>query len=206
LDFSPFDPAKTKDGLLKQTRASIGLKDDDLVVGVIGRIAKEKSADVLVAAMPELLTQFPKTKIMVVGDGPVRQALEEQARSLGVADSVIFTGSRPWSELPPYYKLCNLFATASTSEAQGLTHLEAMAAHVPVVVKKDPVYEGLIRHGDTGYMFTDDSEAAATIAYMLSHPEEIKAVAERAFFTIQPLSAEVFAKSLEGVYRGVVGK
>jgi 1,2-diacylglycerol 3-alpha-glucosyltransferase len=203
LDFSPFDPAKSKDSLLRQTRASLGLSDSDRVIGVIGRIAKEKSVDVIIDAMPEILAQVPNTKLLIIGDGPVRSALEEQAKSLGIDDSVIFAGSRPWSELPPYYHICDMFTTASTSETQGLTHIEAMAAHVPVVVKKDPSFEGLIRHGDTGYMFNDDNEAASVILYMLNHSEEIKEVAERAFLAIQPLSAEVFAKSLEGVYKGV---
>jgi 1,2-diacylglycerol 3-alpha-glucosyltransferase len=203
LDFSRFDPAKSKDGILRQTRAALGLSDDDRIIGVIGRIAKEKSVHVIIAAMPEILKQVPNAKLLIVGDGPVRAALEEQAISLGVDSSVIFAGSRPWNELPPYYHICDLFTTASTSETQGLTHIEAMAAHVPVVVKRDPSFEGLIRHGDTGYMFSDDNEAAPVITYMLNHPDEIKKVAERAYLAIQPLSAEVFAKSLEGVYKGV---
>ncbi len=82
LDFSAFDPSQIKDSALKQIRGDLGLAEDDLVVGVIGRIAKEKSADVLVGAMPELLEQVPKAKLLIVGDGP-----PELYRRLGGGDA-----------------------------------------------------------------------------------------------------------------------
>ncbi len=204
LDFSPFAPSNFKESLLNQTRAAIGLNEDDLVVGVIGRIAKEKSIEVVVAMMPALIEKVPNAKMMVVGDGPHRPLLEQQARELGVADKIIFTGSRPWAELGRYYRIADVFVTASQSETQGLTHIEAMAAHTPVVVKKDPAFEGIVRHKDTGYMFTHDHEAADTVAYVLTHLDEAREVAERAYLNIQPLSAQVFAKSVEGVYRSII--
>ncbi len=200
IDFSPFDPSNFKDNKLNQLRASVGLREDDLVVGVIGRIAKEKSVDIIVTAMPALLEKVPNAKLMIVGDGPARQPLTEQARALGVEDAVFFTGSRPWGEIPQYYRIADVFATASTSETQGLTHIEAMASRTPVAVKKDPSFEGLVRHGDTGYVFMENNEAADTLAHILTHLDEARQTAERAYLAIQPLSSEVFAKTVEGVY------
>ena len=205
LDFAPFNPAGFSARDLAKTRAELGLKPDDAVVSVIGRVAKEKSLDVLINMMPRLLIMVPNAKLLIVGDGPVRGELEMLARQLGVERAVIFAGFRPWVDIARYYAVGDMFATASTSETQGLTYIEAMAARVPVVIKKDPAFLGLIKHEETGFIFTHDHEAADTVAYVLKHPDIARRVALRAFAAAQPLSAEVFGLELEAVYREVVG-
>lgn len=200
LDFAPFAPERFTQSELDEARRELGISPTDQVVTVVGRVAKEKSIDVLVDMMPELTARVPGAKLLVVGDGPMREPLIQRAKALGVADSIIFAGYRPWEEIGKYYRLSNAIAIASTSETQGLTYIEAMAAHVPVVIKKDPSFEGLIRDGETGYMFENNADAAGKVAYALTHPEEVQRVTERGFEAIQPLSAATFAKSMEGVY------
>ncbi|MUT94720.1 MAG: glycosyltransferase [Subdoligranulum sp.] len=78
--------------------------------------------------------------LLIVGDGPERAVLEQQAQSLGVADRVIFVGAVPPAEVPRYYALGDVFVSASTSEAQGLTYIEAMAAGLPLLCHADPVW------------------------------------------------------------------
>ena len=90
----------------------------------LGRLAKEKNTTELVDSMQNL----PDAVLLIVGDGPERAVLEQQAQSLGVADRVIFVGAVPPAEVPRYYALGDVFVSASTSEAQGLTYIEAMAA------------------------------------------------------------------------------
>ena len=206
LDFAPFNPARFSARDLAKTRTELGLKPDDAVISVIGRVAKEKSLDVLVGMMPRLLTMVHNAKLLIVGDGPVRSELELQARRLGVERAVIFAGFRPWADIAKYYVIGDVFATASTSETQGLTYIEAMAARIPVVIKKDPAFLGLIRHEETGFIFTHDHEAADTVAYVLRHPDIARRVALRAFAAAQPLSAEVFGLELEAVYRDAIKK
>jgi len=204
LDFSIFNPARFSARELAKTRAELGFKADDKIISVIGRVAREKSLDVLINMMPKLLTQVPNAKLLIVGDGPVRGELEAQARRLGVSQAVVFAGLKPRVDIPKYYIIGDAFATASTSETQGLTYIEAMAARIPVVIKKDPAFLGLVRHKETGFIFENDDEAADTVAYVLNHPELAHRVALRAYAAAQPLSAEVFGLELEAVYREVM--
>lgn len=201
LDFSVFDPAAHPESERLAMRAALGIAPDDRVVISVGRVAKEKSVDVLIEMMPRLLAQIPNAKLLIVGDGPLRAPLEERVRVLGVAHAVVFAGFRPWDEIGTYYALSDAFITASTSETQGLSFIEAMAAYIPVIVKNDPSFVSLIRHKDTGFIFDQDEEAADMTAYALSHPEEVQAVTERGFEAIQPLSAAAFAKKVEAVYK-----
>jgi 1,2-diacylglycerol 3-alpha-glucosyltransferase len=114
---------------------------------------------------------------------------------------VIFDGGRPWEEIPLYYHLGDVFAVASTSETQGLTYVEAMASKVPVVVKRDPSVEGVVRHKETGYCFDNYQEAADVLYDALIHKEEAKKIAEEGYNSISHLSAAHFAKSVESVYQ-----
>jgi glycosyltransferase involved in cell wall biosynthesis len=79
-----------------------------------------------------------------------------------------------------------------------------MAGKIPVVVKRDRSVDGLIIHGETGYCFEKNEDAAALMAYALTHPDEAKAVAENGFTRISHLSAATFAKQVEQVYQSVL--
>jgi len=203
LDFSPYSPNNFTAAELAKTKVELGLSPNDKVIGVIGRVAKEKSIDVLINAMPDVLKDVPNAKLLIVGDGPVRRDLYNQAVQLGVEQVVIFAGFKPWAEIGKYYVLSDIFATASTTETQGLTYIEAMAARLPVVVKKDRPFERLVRDGETGFMFTYDHEAAPTLVRALTRPELTQRIALNAFAAVQPLSAEVFGLELEAVYNDV---
>ncbi len=126
------------------------------VLITVGRVAKEKNLD-------EILN-FLNTKkgerfhYLIVGDGPYRETLEERAVTLGIKERVTFTGMIPPEEVASYYQLGDVFVSASTSETQGLTYLEALAAGLPVVARKDECLEGVLLNGYNGYQY--DGEAA----------------------------------------------
>jgi len=203
LDFAPFNPALFSAGEMAKARAEVGSAPGDKIVGVIGRVAREKSIDVLVNMMPKLLEKVPAAKLLIIGDGPAKNALETQARALGVGERVLFAGFRPWAVIGKYYQLADVFATASTSETQGLTCAEAMAARIPVVIKKAPAFEGHIKHKETGFVFENDADAAQVVAEALTDTALARRVALNAFKAVQPLSAEVFGLEVEAVYRMV---
>lgn len=201
LDFAPFKKSNFTVSELYHAKLEIGLGPEDPVIVSVGRVAREKSLDILIKMMPELLVKLPSAKLVIVGDGPATDDLKNLARSLKVWPSVIFAGSRPWDTIGKYYQLGDVFATASTSETQGLTYIEAMASQVPVVVKKDPSFEGLIKHNDTGFVFEKDEEAAQVMYYALTNQKEAEKAADRGFAAIQHLSAKQYAVNVEEVYR-----
>jgi len=183
-----------------RTRAELGLKENDKVVLFVGRVAKEKSIDVIMRQIPKLLEKQPNCKFVIVGGGPLLNSLKEMSGELEIEDKVIFAGAKPWKEVGRYYKIADVFTTASTSETQGLTYVEAMIAKKPVVAKKDESVSEIIEHGETGFYFEEEEDVAEVLDYVLSNRELAERVAEKGFEQIQHLSAKQFAKNVEAIY------
>lgn len=105
------------------------------VVLYVGRLSKEKSLDVLLAALRLVVNDLPEAQLLLVGDGPERKRLQEEVKREGLGGKVIFTGAIPHERLPAtgVYEASSLFATASKSENQPLSVIEALAKGLPVV-------------------------------------------------------------------------
>lgn len=93
---------------------------------------------------------------MIVGDGPYRDEIEAQVKEFGISDSVIFTGMIEPDKLAEYYQAGDFFMNASTSETQGLTYVEALAAGIPLLCREDPCLAGVVDNGKNGWEFTDE--------------------------------------------------
>lgn len=121
---------KTKVSKVEQ---DLGLKKDDFKIIFVGRLGKEKNIEFLIEAQQLLNKKDNKIKLLIVGAGPYLDILKEKAQELNVLDSIIFVGKVAWENMPIYYQVADVFATASRSETQGLTVIEAMAAaKIPV--------------------------------------------------------------------------
>ncbi len=203
LDFSPFSEEKYTKAEIIATKAELGLNETDPIVLFVGRVAKEKSIDVIVNAMPKLLAEMPNTKLLIVGGGPSLNDLKELTVNLCIENSVVFAGSKPWDAIGKYYQLGDVFVTASTSETQGLTYIEAMASKKPVVAKIAGSVEGIIIHGETGYSFEKDDELPEILRQVLNDREESRAVALRGYDSILGFSAKEFAEKVAALYEEV---
>ncbi len=204
LDFSPFSRENYSESELLREKESLGIKPDEPVIVYCGRVAKEKSIDVIVGQIPGLLEMLPKVKLLIVGDGPSRKDLEAQAEELGIKNSVIFAGAKPWEQMGKFYQIGDVFATASTSETQGLTYIEAMAAKVPVVAKRDKSVEGIIVDGETGFTFEKDSDLPGLFYRVLTDKKLSKEIKENGYNAIADLSSKTFAERLEALYKEVL--
>ncbi len=114
-------------------RARLGLAPDAFVIGKIARLAPLKGHDDLFAAAQILLPQCPHARLLFVGGGSLRTQLEARARSLGLADKVIFTGLVPPGEVPRYVGIMDCLAHLSAREALSRALPQALAAGKPVV-------------------------------------------------------------------------
>lgn len=182
-------------------RQEFGISADTPLLVFIGRIAKEKSIDMILDAMPSVLGSLPAAKLLVIGDGPERAPLEEKVRHDGLSGAVLFAGPRPWAEIPGCYCAGDVFVSASTTETQGLTVLEAMACGVPVLARNDPSYASMIGHGRSGMLFEHADELAGQIVRVLSDRGFARALAEGAMETVRLYSAETFGERIEALYR-----
>jgi len=204
IDFGPFSPQTYGAGEIAELRRSLGVRPDERVILSLGRVAKEKSVDVLIRGMPEILTKLPNAKLVIVGDGPARPELQTLAANMGLENSVVFTGERPWTQIGRYYLIGDVFACASVTETQGLTYVEAMAAGLPVVAKFDRSIEKLVRNGETGYTFLNDDEFPALVTGVLADGAGARQTAARAMESISRLSSKQFALNVERLYAKVM--
>ena len=148
-------------------RARLHLEGDGSLLGWVGRLSHEKGADIALAALP--LVQHPGTKLVFVGDGPERAALDAQASALGIADRVTFAGlvAMASSILPAFDAL----VLSSRSEGTPMILLETIHAGVPIIAAEVGGVPDLITP-DTGRLVQprDPAALAAAIDEVLSHP------------------------------------
>lgn len=185
-------------------RKQLGLpskEESKTVLLSLGRLAKEKNTAELIDAMREL----PDAVLLIVGDGPERAALEQQAQTIGVTDRVIFAGAVPPAEVPRYYALGDVFVSASASEAQGLTYIEAMAAGLPLLCRADPCLDTLVRTGETGWAYHTPAELAARAA-ALPKGSQLAAMRENARRAVRPYTKAQFGLAVARFYAAALGR
>ena len=118
-----------------------------VVLVSLGRVATEKSVDVLVQAFALLAPRRPRLRFLLVGGGPAEEAVATQAARLGVGDRVHVTGRLPRDEALALVKACDVFLFASQTETQGLVLAEALATGLPVVAVDGPAVTETLRTG-----------------------------------------------------------
>jgi glycosyltransferase involved in cell wall biosynthesis len=132
-------------------RAALGIAPSDFVVGSVGRMLdSHKRFSDLIRAVQQLRADDPTIRLLLVGDGPDRHALESLAGALGVSGGVTFVGYR--SDVGPMYALMDAFALVSEAESFGLVLVEAMYCGLAVVGTKTSGIENVVADGVTGIL------------------------------------------------------
>lgn len=204
IDIVPFQRNNFTDEQRNELKASLGIQKDEKVILFLGRIAEEKSIDVIMNQMPILFKALPKTKFLIVGDGPSKADLEEQAKKLKIEDKVIFTGKIPWTEVPKYYNIGDVFVNASVTETQGLTFIEAMASGVPVVAKYAPNLTEFITNNKNGILVKRESDFTKYITNVLTDASLSNKLVQNGLETAKANSVEEFGDKLEIVYQEII--
>lgn len=187
-------------------KKDLGLKKTDFIVLYVGRIAKEKSIDFLINNFNSVLKRIPKAKMIIVGDGPDIKDLIDLTRKKGLENKIIFTGKAPWNDVPKYYSLCDLFVTASKTETQGLTVIEAMGASKPVVAIRDESFELMITDKKDGLFFDDEKSYVDMIYEVYKNKKLRDEISFNARLTADKYSPYNYAKNVLKVYDKVISK
>ncbi len=187
-------------------KKDLGLKKTDFIVLYVGRIAKEKSIDFLINNFNSVLKRIPKAKMIIVGDGPDIKDLIDLTRKKGLENKIIFTGKAPWTDVPKYYSLCDLFVTASKTETQGLTVMEAMGASKPVVAIRDESFELMITDKKDGLFFDDEKSYVDMIYEVYKNKKLRDEISFNARLTADKYSPYNYAKNVLKVYDKVISK
>ncbi|HEU4410806.1 MAG TPA: glycosyltransferase [Polyangiaceae bacterium] len=185
-------------------RASLGLAAGARVIGTVGRMVPEKNHALLLRAAAPLLG--PETKLVIVGDGPLRAGLEAQRAALPNAEHVVFAGMR--RDVPDLLAALDVFVLSSATEGLPVVLLEAMASRLPVVSTAVGGIPDVV-HAGTGVLVPPHDEAALreAVAGLLADPERARGLGERARATaLETMSVDRMAEAYAALYRRVLGR
>lgn len=182
-------------------REKIGASSDDYIITYVGRIAKEKSIDVVIDGMCELTKINKKVKFLVVGSGPELEELQLQTERHHLNNFIIFYGKVPNQMVAEIYGLSDMFVSASLTETQGLTFIEALASGLPVFARKDDVLEELVFENQTGYYFANAQEFAEKVhVFTTLSDEKKKHIEDNAHKVVEKFDRLSFAKKVTQTY------
>jgi 1,2-diacylglycerol 3-alpha-glucosyltransferase len=150
---------------------SLGLAAGGVTLIYVGRLGPEKNLTFLVRAFAGVASAYPEARLLLVGEGPERDNLEDQVTRSGLRGRVAFAGLIEYAELPRYLAMADAFVTASVTEVHPLSVIEAMASGLPVLGIASPGIEDTIEDGQTGYLASEDLPAfTAKMARLVAEP------------------------------------
>jgi glycosyltransferase involved in cell wall biosynthesis len=144
----------------------------DNIVLFVGRLAKEKNIPNLLKAAAIVIKKFPRTLLLIVGDGPEREKLERLAKKLQIEENVVFEGQVEHDKLPAYYKACDVFVLPSDHEGRAMVLIEAMAAGKPVISTEVSGVDDVIQEEKTGFIVPvrNHKALADKLCYLIENP------------------------------------
>lgn len=185
-------------------RKNLNLSKRDTVIIFVGRLAQEKNIEFLLNAEKRIINNHSNIKLLIVGDGPDKEKLEMFSRKLGIEKNVIFTGKVAWDDMPVYYQLANFFATASKTETQGLTVIEAMAAGITPVCIHDEAFLTAITDNLNGFIFDNIDEYVEIILKLEKNKQERAKISGQARIQAEHFSSAQFADNVLVVYNKAI--
>ncbi len=192
VDTQLFSPARRSAAL----RSSWGATDDTLVIVVVGRLAPEKNLDVTLRAYEAMRAGGTAVRLVFVGDGPQRAALQQRC------PDAVFAGMRRGEDLAAHFASADLFAFASLTETFGNVTIEALASGLPVLAFDTAAAGDWVRHGHNGWLLpVDDADGFVQQAALLARePALVRSAAARARSQVAQLDWQQIAQQVEDIF------
>ena len=184
-------------------RQDLGICKDQQVLINLGRLGNEKNLQELVSFFHAAQEAHPDLRFLIVGGGPAKENLEKLSQSLNIANKVIFTGMIDPKRVQEYYQLGDIFVSASTSETQGLTYVEAAANGLPLLCRKDPCLDDVIQDGQNGYQYQNQEEFLLYLDWMLADPDWQTNAGQISQSVAETFSKEAFGNRVHELYRSI---
>ncbi|MDF7638585.1 glycosyltransferase family 4 protein [Lactobacillus sp. ESL0791] len=189
----------------RNVRQELGIDESAPVLLTLSRVAAEKKINHILNVMPDVVDEFPDVRLVIAGDGPELDELQDQVERLTLEDYVIFTGDVPHEDVANFYRMADLFVSASDTETQGLTYIEALAAGTRCVVYDTDYTEHVFDNPVLGSVFTTQSEMLEEILTCLK--ESKKAIPQAVLAKkLKQISAAHFGKQVLAFYQSAIGE
>lgn len=190
-------------------KKKLGINENSKVFLVLGRIAKEKSIDVIINGFSKFTHQHPEidTVLVIVGGGPAVKELKELVNKEKIRNKVKFIGPVAQNEIKNYYHIADLFVSASLSETQGLTYMEAIASSTIPLVRFDNNLLDVIVDNETGFYFHDanDFSSIACKIFRLSE-DKLEEMRKKGKEYIKTYDIDKFYERIIKVYERAIRK
>lgn len=204
IEVNRFFKENTNRKEVDRLRKNLHLSKKDTVIIFVGRLAQEKNIEFLLNAEKKIVKANPNIKLLIVGDGPDKEKLEKFSYDLNVDKNVIFAGKVAWDDMPIYYQLASFFATASTTETQGLTVIEAMAAGITPICINDEAFKTAVTNNLNGFIFEDEDEYINLILTLEKDKQKRTKVSGQARIQAEHFSSSQFAENVLVVYNKAI--
>ncbi|MBP5678575.1 MAG: glycosyltransferase [Bacilli bacterium] len=189
---------------IENLRKLLNISKKDFVILFVGRLAEEKNVKFLIHSQKILADKYKNMKLIIVGDGPDKEEYEEYSKKLGLEKNVIFTGKVAWKDMPYYYHISDIFATASKTETQGLTVIEAMAANTVPVCMRDEAFQSMVTEDLNGLFFETEEEYQKKILYLYENRKELEKIDKQARIQAEHYSSKNYADRVLEVYQRAI--
>lgn len=185
-------------------RKTLNLSKKDFVILFVGRLAEEKNVEFLINAQKKLVEKNKNIKLIIVGDGPDKEKYEELSKTLGIEKNVIFTGKAAWGDIPYYYHVSTVFATASKTETQGLTIIEAMASSIVPICMRDEAFISMVTEELNGLFFETEEEYISHIERLYNNKNDLIKIGKQARIQAEHYSSKNYAERVLEVYNRAI--
>lgn len=200
VDTEKFHPSKHDDTLKTEYK----IKGPFLLF--VGRLSRDKGIEYLIKAMPQIIKKYSDTKLLIIGDGALREFLRELIRKMKIQKNVIIIGGRSNNELPKYYATADVFISPSLTEGQGVTLIEAIVSGTPVIGSNIGGIPEIIKNNETGLLVREkhpDQIAAAVIKLLDNQELREKLVKEGQEYIKQKFDWANVSKQFKAVYSDI---
>ncbi len=201
IEIERFDRNKYQEKDLKELRNNLNINKKDFVILFVGRLGEEKSVDLLIEAQADFVKINKNCKLLLVGDGPDTDNYKKLTKKLKLENNIIFAGKVPLDKVPLYYQLATIFATASRTETQGLTVMEAHAASLPVLAADDPSFASMVVDDLNGYFFKNKKQYRKQVENLMNDKEKLQKMSKQARISAEKYSPKYFAQHVLDVYK-----
>jgi 1,2-diacylglycerol 3-alpha-glucosyltransferase len=204
IDVNNFKSSVITESEIVSLRKTFDFNKNEKILLFVGRIGNEKRVLELFNIVVPILKEDNHIKMIFTGAGPLVDHISDSAKRLGLEKQVVFTGFVNWDLVYRLYSISDLFITASLSEVQPMTLIEASMCGMPMIVRRDDSYLDLVHNGKNGYIVDSDEEMTAKIKSLIHDDKKLKEFSEYSLKNSSKFTAENHVARMEKFYQEVL--